>query len=72
MNNPIDCICDFFQFLDAQGLKRNSSTWEKIDHTNIIDEFPMLTEEEIITNVTLGKQVLRSLFKLTTLFLLID
>lgn len=52
-----------FQFLDTQGLKRNSSIWERIDHTAIIDEFPMLSEDDIIRNITLGEQIALSLFK---------
>lgn len=35
-------------------LKRPSA-WETIDHTDLIDDFPILTEEEI-GDVTLGKQ----------------
>lgn len=56
MSYCIECFRSF-QFLEAQGLKRYSSMWEKADHTDIIDEFPILTEEEIVVNITLGKSV---------------
>ena len=46
-----------FQFLNNQGLKRNSSLWKQCNHTDI-DDFPMLTEEEIVSNITLGKRIL--------------
>jgi DDE superfamily endonuclease len=42
------------QFLEQQGLKQNSSKWEIIDHVEILDQFPILSEDDIIKNITLG------------------
>lgn len=72
ITNPFIENIRFFQFLDAQGLKRNSSIWEKIDHTAIIDEFPMLSEHDIIRNITLGEEVAPPLFKRTWIILFIN
>jgi hypothetical protein len=40
-------------------LKKYSSKWKKINHTDTIDEFPMLSEDEIINNITLGMEFFR-------------
>ncbi|CAF2019127.1 unnamed protein product [Rotaria magnacalcarata] len=45
---------NFEAFLQKNNLKKTSSTWEMIDHSDILHEFPIMTEDEIINNITLG------------------
>ncbi|CAF4911820.1 unnamed protein product [Rotaria socialis] len=45
---------NFEAFLQKSNLKKNSSTWETIDHSDILHEFPIMTEDEIVNNITLG------------------
>lgn len=42
-----------FQLLTANDLLTRPSLWETIDHANVTDDFPILTEEEI-GDITLG------------------
>ena len=44
-----------FWFLNNNNLKEISKL-ETIDHTDIIDEFPILSEDGIARNVTLGTE----------------
>ncbi|CAF4651489.1 unnamed protein product, partial [Rotaria sp. Silwood2] len=41
-------------FLEKNNLKKLTSKWEIINHTNILDEFPILSENDIVNNITLG------------------
>ena len=70
MKGHIHCFPSY-QFVEAQGLKRNSSLCEKINHTDIIEEFPILNEKDIIANITCGKQRFLGLFTLAPVFVFI-
>ncbi|CAF3376716.1 unnamed protein product [Rotaria socialis] len=50
----IDGTYLYIQFLQRNNLKKSSSKWHAIDHIDIIDEFPILSEDEIVSNITLG------------------
>ncbi|CAF3956339.1 unnamed protein product, partial [Rotaria sp. Silwood1] len=44
----------FETFLDKNNLKKQSSKWERLNHTDIMDEFPVLCENDIVNNISLG------------------
>lgn len=46
-----------FQLLNEHNLLKRPSVWETIDHTDIIDDFPILSEEGI-GDITLGMKLL--------------
>lgn len=53
-----------FQLLTDNNLMKRPSAWETIDHIDLIDDFPMLSEEEI-GDITLGSKLQLSVFVLT-------
>ncbi|CAM4987122.1 unnamed protein product [Rotaria socialis] len=44
---------NFETFLQKNNLKKTSSKWEIIDHSDILHEFPIMSEDEIVNNITL-------------------
>ena len=44
-----------FQILNEHNLLRRSSQWETIEHIDILDDFPILSEEDI-GDITLGTE----------------
>jgi hypothetical protein len=50
-----------FQLLEQNNLTRRPSQWETIDHTGIIDDFPVLSEEEL-GDITFGTKLKLSIF----------
>ena len=52
-----------FQLLTQNNLMKRPSVWETTDHIDLIDDFPMLSEEEI-GNITLGAKLQLRVFVL--------
>ncbi len=46
-----------FQFLDNHNLKKYLSKWQQINHTEILNEFLIPSEDEIVSNITLGTKI---------------
>ena len=56
-----------FQLLNENNLLKQPSAWETIDYTDIIHEFPILSEEEEIGDITLGTTLLPEVFLLKSI-----
>ncbi|CAF4665627.1 unnamed protein product, partial [Rotaria socialis] len=41
-------------FFERNNPKKLSSKWNKLDHIDIINEYPILSEDNIVENITLG------------------
>lgn len=52
-----------FQLLNENNLLKRPSVWEKIDHADIMNDFPVLSEEEI-GDITLGTKLSLIVFPL--------
>ncbi|CAF5174254.1 unnamed protein product, partial [Rotaria magnacalcarata] len=45
---------NFEKFLQRNNLKESSTKWHAMDRIDIIEEFPILSEDEIVNDITLG------------------
>ncbi|CAM4761070.1 unnamed protein product [Rotaria magnacalcarata] len=55
LHRNLDKIVDLLhEFLETNNLKRLTSKWQTADHADILEVFPMLSENHIVNNITLG------------------
>ncbi|CAF3796636.1 unnamed protein product [Rotaria magnacalcarata] len=55
LHRNLDKIVDLLhEFLETNNLKRLTSKWQIADHADILEVFPMLSENHIVNNITLG------------------